>query len=73
MTLPKVTLDGVEFSLVPALGCSTATGTPCHFYSSRRENCSERRHRFCNRGPEDQCVLLDDAGLLKHLTAKLTG
>lgn len=67
MTLPKVTLDGVEYNVVPAQGCS-ALGVLCCF--THQLGCEER-HKFC--GYPDSNVFLDDARLLQYLTKRITG
>lgn len=72
MTLPKVTLDGVELTAVPSAFCYLGE-TACYFDEQSIRQC-EPRHCFCDGGtPETQVIFLDDAGLLKHLTARITG
>lgn len=69
MSLPKVTLDGVEFSLVPSHQCS-ALEVRCYF-SGDKGRCDERLS-ICADFSTGSVIFLDDTRLLEYLTKRIT-
>ena len=74
MSLSKVTLDGVEFTTIQTRNSCAAGKTPCFFDAPNIDSCLTVRFALCSgKTPETQVIFLDDAGLLRHLTARITG